>query len=80
VKVRRLEIDLTYPDSAAQVLDAAQGWLGLPDVLVNNAAHSTYDGFELLDAATLDAHYTVKCVPLSYEPWSSPDGLNRCAV
>ena len=68
VKVRRLEIDLTHPDSAAQVLDAAQGWLGLPDVLVNNAAHSTHDGFELLDAATLDAHYAVKCVPLSYEP------------
>ena len=59
VKVRRLEIDLAHPDSAAQVLDAAQEWLGLPDVLVNNAAHSTHDGFELLDAAKLDAHYAV---------------------
>jgi 3-oxoacyl-[acyl-carrier protein] reductase len=59
VKVRRLEIDLAHPDSAAQVLDAAQEWLGLPDVLVNNAAHSTRGGFELLDAATLDAHYAV---------------------
>jgi 3-oxoacyl-[acyl-carrier protein] reductase len=59
VKVRRLEIDLAYPDSAAQVLDAALEWLGLPDVLVNNAAHSTHDGFELLDAAKLDAHYAV---------------------
>jgi 3-oxoacyl-[acyl-carrier protein] reductase len=37
VKARRLEI-------ATQVLDAAQDWLGLPDVLVNNAAHSTHDG------------------------------------
>jgi 3-oxoacyl-[acyl-carrier protein] reductase len=44
VKVRRLEIDLAHPDSAAQVLDAAQEWLGLPDVLVNNAAHSNHDG------------------------------------
>jgi 3-oxoacyl-[acyl-carrier protein] reductase len=59
VKVRRLEIDLAHPDSAAQVLDAAQEWLGLPDVLVNNAAHSTHDGFEMLDAANLDAHYAV---------------------
>ena len=59
VKVRRLEIDLAHRDSAAQVLDAAQEWLGLPDVLVNNAAHSTRDGFELLDAAKLDAHYAV---------------------
>jgi 3-oxoacyl-[acyl-carrier protein] reductase len=59
VKVRRLEIDLAHPDSPALVLDAAQEWLGLPDVLVNNAAHSTRDGFELLDAAKLDAHYAV---------------------
>jgi 3-oxoacyl-[acyl-carrier protein] reductase len=59
VKVRRFEIDLAHPDSAAKVLDAAQEWLGLPDVLVNNAAHSTHDGFELLDAGRLDAHYAV---------------------
>jgi 3-oxoacyl-[acyl-carrier protein] reductase len=59
VKVRRLEIDLAHPDSAVQVLDAAQEWLGLPDALVNNAAHCTHDGFELLDAAKLDAHYAV---------------------
>ena len=57
VKARRLEIDLGHPESAAQVLDAAQEWLGLPDVLVNNAAHCTQDGFELLNAAKLDAHY-----------------------
>jgi 3-oxoacyl-[acyl-carrier protein] reductase len=59
VKARRLEIDLSPPDSAAQVLNAAQEWLGLPDILVNNAAHSAHDGFELLDAAKLDAHYAV---------------------
>jgi 3-oxoacyl-[acyl-carrier protein] reductase len=59
VKARRLEIDLAHPESAAQVFDAAQKWLGLPDVLVNNAAHSSHDGFELLNAATLDAHYAV---------------------
>ena len=59
VKAGRLEIDLSHPDSAAQVLDAAQEWLGLPDIIVNNAAHSTHAGFELLDAAKLDAHYAV---------------------
>ena len=59
VKVGRLEIDLSHADSAAQVLDAAQEWLGLPDIVVNNAAHSTHAGFELLDAANLDAHYAV---------------------
>jgi 3-oxoacyl-[acyl-carrier protein] reductase len=59
VQVRRLEIDLAHPDSAAQILDAAQEWLGLPDILVNNAAHSTRDGFETLDATKLDACYAV---------------------
>ena len=59
VRVRHLEIDLAQADSASRVLDAAQEWLGLPDILVNNAAHSTRDGFELLSAATLDAHYAV---------------------
>jgi 3-oxoacyl-[acyl-carrier protein] reductase len=59
VHVRRLDIDLSHPDSAAQVFDAAELWRGLPDILVNNAACSTRDGFELLDAATLDAHYAV---------------------
>jgi 3-oxoacyl-[acyl-carrier protein] reductase len=59
VKARSLEIDLAHPGSAAQVFDTAQEWRGLPDVLVNNAAHCTHDGFELLTAASLDAHYAV---------------------
>ncbi len=33
--------------------------LGLPSILVNNAAYSTRDGYEALDAETLDAHYAV---------------------
>ena len=59
VRARRIEIDLAHPESAAQLLDAAIEWAGLPDILVNNAAHSTLDGFERLDAAALDAHYAV---------------------
>ena len=59
VQVRQLEIDLSLPDSAARLMDAAHEWLGLPDILVNNAAYSKHDGFDALDAATLDAHYAV---------------------
>jgi 3-oxoacyl-[acyl-carrier protein] reductase len=33
--------------------------LGLPAILVNNAAHSTSDGYMNLDAKTLDDHYAV---------------------
>ena len=40
-------------------MDAVTERIGHPSVLVNNAAHSTRDGFEALDAATIDAHYAV---------------------
>lgn len=53
------EIDLSQPDAYLRVLDAATERLGAPTILVNNAAHSTSDGYERLDAATLDAHYAV---------------------
>jgi 3-oxoacyl-[acyl-carrier protein] reductase len=33
--------------------------LGPVSILVNNAAYSTRDGYERLDAATIDAHYAV---------------------
>ncbi len=33
--------------------------MGHPSILVNNAAYSTRDGYQRLDAATLDAHYAV---------------------
>ena len=59
VQARCLELDLARPESAAQLLDIAVEWLGLPDILVNNAAYSTHDGFEVLDAVSLDAHYAV---------------------
>ncbi len=41
------------------LLDAAEEKLGRPSILVNTAAYSTRDGFETLDADTLDAHYAV---------------------
>lgn len=58
-RVAALEIDLAEPESYRVVLDAAEVRLGVPAILVNNAAHSTRDGYRQLDAATLDAHYAV---------------------
>ena len=59
VRAESMEIDLSLPDSPERLLDEVAGRLGLPSILVNNAAYSTRDGFERLDAATLDAHYAV---------------------
>ncbi len=59
VRAEGLEADLSHPETPGRVLEAAAERLGSPSVLVNNAAHSTRDGFEGLDAATLDAHYAV---------------------
>ncbi|HEX2282938.1 MAG TPA: SDR family oxidoreductase [Thermomicrobiales bacterium] len=58
-RVHALEVDLSQVGSASQVLDAARESLGAPSILVNNAAHSTMDGYEHLDATVLDAHYAV---------------------
>ncbi|CAN5872277.1 SDR family oxidoreductase [soil metagenome] len=54
-----LEIDLSYSESPEHLLDAAEERLGPPSILVNNAAYSTRDGFDNLDATILDAHYAV---------------------
>ena len=59
VRAGVIELDLSLPDSPERLLDAAVERLGPPSILVNNAAHSTRDGYEMLDAAILDAHYTV---------------------
>lgn len=54
-----LEVDLSLPESPAHLLDVAEERLGPPSILVNNATYSMRDGFENLDATTLDAHYAV---------------------
>lgn len=59
VRAADLEADLSGPDEPARILAAATERLGPPSILVNNATHSTRDGYEKLDAATLDAHYAV---------------------
>lgn len=54
-----LEIDLSRLDAPKCILDEVETRLGKPSILVNNAAYSTRDGYEALDAETLDAHYAV---------------------
>jgi 3-oxoacyl-[acyl-carrier protein] reductase len=59
VRASAIECDLSAPDAAVWLLDQAESHLGPLSILVNNAAYSTNDGFERLDAATIDAHYTI---------------------
>jgi 3-oxoacyl-[acyl-carrier protein] reductase len=59
VRAEGMDLDLSLPDSPGRLLDAVIERLGPPSILVNNAAYATRDGFERLDAHTLDAHYAV---------------------
>jgi 3-oxoacyl-[acyl-carrier protein] reductase len=59
VRAEAIELDLSLPGSPERLLDAAVERLGPPSILVNNAVRSTRDGYEMLDAAILDAHYAV---------------------
>jgi 3-oxoacyl-[acyl-carrier protein] reductase len=54
-----IEADLAQPDCAECILGSVEERFGKPSILVNNAAYSARDGFEILDAAGLDAHYAV---------------------
>lgn len=59
VRCACLEADLSQPATATRIMDEVEARLGPPAILVNNAAYSTRDGYERLDASTLDAHYAV---------------------
>jgi 3-oxoacyl-[acyl-carrier protein] reductase len=59
VRTAAAAVDLSDPAAPEALLDEVERQLGLPTILVNNAAHSTRDGWRNLDAATLDAHYAV---------------------
>ena len=54
-----LKIDLSDEMAAFTILDTAQTKLGFPSILINNAAHSTRDGYLELDAKSLNEHYAV---------------------
>jgi len=51
--------DLSKPETPIAVLDRVIAELGFPTVLVNNAAHSTHDGYTGLTAEIIDAHFFV---------------------
>ncbi len=59
VRAEAFEVDLSLSESPGRLLDAVGERLGTSSILVNVAAHSTRDGYERLDAETLDAHYAV---------------------
>jgi len=59
VLCQNLKIDLSNAEAASTILDTVQSKLGLPSILINNAAYSTSDGYLNLDATTLDEHYFV---------------------
>jgi 3-oxoacyl-[acyl-carrier protein] reductase len=59
VHCENIKIDLSDANAAFDILDTVQSKLGFPSILVNNAAHSTRDGYIELDAETLDKHYSV---------------------
>ncbi|WP_437832866.1 SDR family oxidoreductase (plasmid) [Niallia taxi] len=54
-----LKIDLSHPDAAFTILDTVELKLGTPAILINNAAHSTNDGYQNLNGKILDDHYAV---------------------
>jgi 3-oxoacyl-[acyl-carrier protein] reductase len=54
-----VEADLAEADAPQRLWDAVTERVGHPTVLINNAAHSTRDGYEALDAPTIDAHHAV---------------------
>ena len=45
-----LECDLSHPGAEVRLLDETESHLGPVNILVNNAAHSTNDGYKRLDA------------------------------
>lgn len=59
VRCEQMEIDLGEVDAPERILDAVEATLGNASILVNNAAHSSNDGYQRLNAEILDRHYAV---------------------
>jgi 3-oxoacyl-[acyl-carrier protein] reductase len=59
VRAYGVEANLAQPQIPAHILDAAEGLLGTPSILINNATHSENGDIERLDAEQLDLHYAV---------------------
>ncbi len=59
IMCEEMTIDLSDSQAAQTILRTVEEKLGVPSILINNAAHSTQDGYVQLDAQTLDQHYAV---------------------
>jgi 3-oxoacyl-[acyl-carrier protein] reductase len=59
IRVESLEVDLSSSDAPRQILGVTVERLGMPSILVNNAAHDSPGGILELDASVLDRHYAV---------------------
>jgi 3-oxoacyl-[acyl-carrier protein] reductase len=59
VKVACMELDLTQSDAPEQLLNRVSDELGMPDILINNAAYSTNNDYSNLTVEELDKHYMV---------------------
>jgi 3-oxoacyl-[acyl-carrier protein] reductase len=59
VRTGHLELDLSDPAAPATLFDAVEKELGMPHILVNNAAAGRLGGIDTLDAEMLDEHYAV---------------------
>jgi 3-oxoacyl-[acyl-carrier protein] reductase len=59
VRAVAIKWDLARADTLEPLLDVVEARLGPISILVNNAAYSTSDGYERLDAGTIDAHVAV---------------------
>jgi 3-oxoacyl-[acyl-carrier protein] reductase len=59
VGVMPIAVDLSQPDGARHVFEAACARFHAPSILVNNAAWSARDGIDALSAESLDRHYAV---------------------
>ncbi len=60
VRAEGMEIDLSLPQAARQIMDEVEARLGAPSILVNNAAHDdTNAPFDQLDARIFDTYYAV---------------------
>lgn len=59
VRAYGMEADLSHPATPKRIIEEAFSVLGPPSILVNNATHSTLDGYKNLSADILDAHYAV---------------------
>jgi 3-oxoacyl-[acyl-carrier protein] reductase len=59
VRVHSMEADLSSPEAPKAVMRRAIERLGIPSILVNNAAHWAAGGIGDLTASELDRHYAV---------------------